>query len=223
MRTVLRRISGIILGIVTARRPHPDRGGEVPHKDSPREGGDYDQTSTSLTGQSFLPWTLQATGWLAELVFFITGTFTSAGTPTLVGDGPFILFSNVELDDVNNEAIFGPFDGYTWYLANKCGGYINYDDPATSATYSVTLGTTSTFQWVMRRPLEIVNRDPLGPVASVNNTAALTVKITLNAVANVFATNVPTASSVRIRGVQRFYWEPKKTDKQGRPIAGKPP
>jgi hypothetical protein len=187
------------------------------------EGGDYDQTSTATTGQSFLPWTLQATGWLAELVFLITGTFTAAGTPTLTGDGPWILFANVELDDVNNEAIFGPFDGYTWYLANKMGGYINYDDPGTNATYSVSLGTTTTIQWVMRIPLEIVNRDPLGPVASVNNTAALTVKLTLNSYANVFATNVPTSGSVRVRGVQRFYWEPKRTDKQGRTIAGKPP
>src|SRR5216683_1169613 len=187
------------------------------------EGGDYDQTSVSTTGQSLLPWTLQATGWLAELVFLVTGTFTSAGTPTLTADAPSILFSNVELDDVNNEAIFGPFDGYTWYLVNKMGGYINYDDPFTNATYSVSLGTTTTIQYVLRIPLEIVNRDPIGPLASVNNTAALTVKLTLNTYANVFATNVPTSGSVRVRGVQRFYWEPKKTDKQGRPIAGKPP
>jgi hypothetical protein len=187
------------------------------------EGGDYDQTSTSLAGQAFQPWTLQATGWLAELLFLVTGTFTSAGTPTLTADAPAILFSNIELDDVNNEAVFGPFDGYTWYLANKYGGYYDFDDPFTSAAYSVTLGTTSTIQYVFRLPLEIVNRDPIGPVASVNNTAALTLKLTLNALTNVFATNVPTASSVRVRGTQRFYWEPKKTDKQGRPIQGSPP
>jgi hypothetical protein len=187
------------------------------------EGGDYDQTLTALTGGSFQPWSLQATGWLAELVFYVTATFTCPGTPTLTGDGPFILFSNIELDDVNNEAIFGPFDGYIWFLINKMGGYINYDDPATCATYSITLGTTTTFQWVMRVPLEIVNRDPLGPLASVNNTASLTLKLTLNSVSNVFATNVATAASVRIRGTQRFYWEPKKTDQQGRPIQGSPP
>ena len=187
------------------------------------EGGDYDQTSTALAGQAFQPWSLQATGWLAELLFLVTGTFTSAGTPTLAADAPWILFSNVELDDVNNEAVFGPFDGYTWFLANKYGGYYDYDDCATASAYSVTLGTTSTIQFVMRLPLEIVNRDPIGPVASVNNTAALTLKLTLNTVANVFATNVPTASSVRVRGTQRFYWEPKKTDKQGRPIQGSPP
>ena len=187
------------------------------------EGGDYDVTSTSLTGQSLQPWSLQATGWLAELIFLVTGTFTSAGTPTYTGDGPWNLFSNIELDDVNNEAIFGPFDGYTWFLANKMGGYYNDGDPATTAAYSSTLGTTSTLQFVIRVPLEIVNRDPIGPLASVNNTASLTLKLTLNAVASVFATNVPTAATVRVRGTQKFYWEPKKTDKQGRPIQGSPP
>lgn len=209
----------------------PAKGGQAPVR--PRsfligtqtvyEGGDYDQTSTATGGQAFLPWTLQATGWLAELIFLVTGSFTSGSAPTLTADAPWILFSNIELDDVNNEAIFGPFDGYTWYLANKMGGYMYFDDPGTNATYSVSLGTTTTVQYVIRIPLEIVNRDPLGPVASVNNTAALTVKLTLNSYANVFATNVPTSGSVRVRGVQRFYWEPKKTDKQGRSISGKPP
>lgn len=191
------------------------------------EGGDYDQTLTNaLTGGSFQPWSLQATGWLAELIFFITATFTSAGAPTFAQDGPWNLFSNIELDDVNNEAIFGPFSGYVWFLINKMGGYYYYDDPSTSASYQFTLGTTTTLQWVMRLPLEIVNRDPLGPLASVNNTASLTLKLTQNVVnttSGPFATNLPTASSVRVRGTQRFYWEPKKSDKQGRPIAGSPP
>lgn len=187
------------------------------------EGGDYDQTTTSLTGQALTPWSLQATGWLAELVFLVTGTFTCPATPTLTADSPWILFSNIELDDVNNEAIFGPFDGYTWFLANKMGGYYNNGDPGSTASYVVNLGTTTTLQFVMRVPLEIVNRDPIGPLASVNNTASLTLKLTVNSVANIFATNAATVSSIRVRGTQRFYWEPKKADKQGRPIQGTPP
>lgn len=188
------------------------------------EGADYDQTVTALTGQAFQPWSLQATGWLAELIFIVTASFTTAALPTLTADAPWILISNVELDDVNNEAIFGPFDGYTWFLSNKMGGYWIDDDPATVASYAVTLGTTaSTVQFILRVPLEIVNRDPIGPLASVNNTASLTLKMTLNSLTNVFATNVPTVASVRVRGTQRFYWEPKSADKQGRPIQGSPP
>jgi hypothetical protein len=213
----------------------PAKGGQAPTR--PRsflvgtqtvyEGADYDITLTNqLTGAAFQPWSLQATGWLAELIFYITYTGTHSSAPTLAADGPWNMIGNVELDDVNNEAIFGPFSGYVWFLINKMGGYYFYDDPSTSGSYQFTLGTTTTIQWIMRIPLEIVNRDPLGPLASVNNTASLTLKMSQNTLATTsgpFATNFPTASALRVRGSQRFYWEPKKADKQGRPIQGSPP
>jgi len=179
------------------------------------EGGDYDQTFSNTAGGSFQPWTLQATGWLARLWIRIDYT-TTAGT--LGADSPFTIFSSVQLNDVNNEAIFGPFDGYTWYLTNKYGGYYYWDDPATNAVYTAS-GTAGTF--ILQVPLEIVNRDPIGPVASVNNTATLTLIMQLNAAATAFPS--ATAWSVRARGTQEFYWEPRKADKQGRPIAGAPP
>ena len=179
------------------------------------EGGDYDQTFSNTAGGSFQPWTLQATGWLARLWIRIDYT-TTAGT--LGADSPFTIFSSVQLNDVNNEAIFGPFDGYTWYLTNKYGGYYYWDDPATNAIYTAS-GTAGTF--ILQIPLEIVNRDPIGPVASVNNTATLTLIMQLNAAATAFPS--ATAWSVRARGTQEFYWEPRKADKQGRPIAGAPP
>lgn len=179
------------------------------------EGGDYDQTFTNTAGGSLQPWTLQATGWLARLWCRVDYT-TTAGT--LAADSPFTIFSSVQLNDVNNEAIFGPFDGYTWYLANKMGGYYFWDDPATNAAYTAS-GTAGTYY--LQIPLEIVNRDPIGPVASVNNTATLTLIMQLNAAATAFPS--ATAWSVRVRGTQEFYWEPRKADKQGRGIAGAPP
>src|SRR5215475_3968129 len=185
------------------------------------EGGDYDQTITATNAGAFLPWTLQATGWLRALPLLCQGTGLTAGT--VAADAPFNIFANVELDDVNNEAIFGPFDGYTAFLTNKYGGYAFWDDPATQSIFAVS-GTTSTnnFTFVLYIPLEIVMRDPLGPVASVNNTAALTLELTNNPTATVFS--APTGTlSVRVRGTQLFYWEPKKTDKQGRPISPEPP
>jgi hypothetical protein len=185
------------------------------------EGGDYDQTYNATNAQGAIPWALQATGWLRGLYLLVQGTGLTAGTAT--ADGPFIIFSNIELDDVNNEAIFGPFDGYTAFLTNKYGGYYYADDPATSPIYANT-GTTSTnnFTFLLYIPLEIVNRDPIGPVASVNNTASLTLRMSLNAVSAVYTTVTGTLS-VRIRGTQDFYWEPRRADKQGRPISPEPP
>jgi hypothetical protein len=185
------------------------------------EGGDYDNTYANAAAVTAAPWALQATGWLRGLVLLIQGTGLTAGTVT--ADAPFNIFSNIELDDVNNEAIFGPFDGYTAFLTNKYGGYVNANDPATSAIFALS-GTVSTnnFTFSLYIPLEIVERDPIGPVASVNNTATLTLKMSLNATASLF-TAITGTLSTRIRGTQLFYWEPKKADKQGRPISPEPP
>jgi len=180
------------------------------------EGGDYDQTFTNTAGGSLLPWTLQGTGWLSRLWFYVT--YTTTGGTAITADGPFILFNTIQLNDVNNEAIFGPFDGYTWFLTNKYGGYYFDDDPATNSVYTAT-ATAGTF--VMQIPLEIVARDPIGAVASVNNTATLTVIMSLNTAVTAFTG--ATAWTVRVRGLQDFYWEPRKQDKQGRGIAGAPP
>lgn len=186
------------------------------------EGADYDVTYANLTNaQAGTPWPLQATGWLRGLFILCQGTGLTAGTVT--ADGPFIVFSNIELDDVNNEAIFGPFDGYTAFLTNKYGGYVFWDDPATNAVFAYT-GTTSAnnFTFVLYIPLEIVGRDPIGDVASVNNTASLTLKMALNATTSVFT--APTGTlAMRVRGNQHFFWEPKRADKQGRPIMPEPP
>ena len=180
------------------------------------EGGDYDQTFTNTAGGALIPWTLQGTGWLARLWFYVT--YTTTGGTALTADAPYILFNTIQLNDVNNEAIFGPFDGYTWSLTNKYGGYYFIDDPSTNAVYTAS-ATAGTF--VLQIPLEIVNRDPIGAVASVNNTATLTVLMTLNSAVTAFTG--ATAWSVRVRGLQDFYWEPRKQDKQGRQIAGAPP
>lgn len=186
------------------------------------EGGDYDQTISSGSGAfaatPLPPWQLQSTGWLARLRFLFTWT-TTGGTGA-TADGPFNFIGTVQLNDVNNEAIFGPFNGYVWFVINKYGGYYFVDDPATTSAYAITSGTSG--QFVLTIPLEIVSRDPIGPIASVNNTASLTVLLVTNTASTAIA-GALTASSLRVRGLQEFYWEPRKQDKQGRGIAGQPP
>lgn len=185
------------------------------------EGNDYDYSYVCTNAQNGTPWALQATGWLRGLYLLVNGTGLTAGTAS--ADAPFSIFSSIELDDVNNEAIFGPFDGYTAFLTNKYGGYHWADDPATASIFAST-GTVSSnnFTFVLFIPLEIVSRDPIGPVASVNNTASLTLKFALNATATVFTTPTGTLTC-RVRGSQAFYWEPKKADSTGNPISGEPP
>lgn len=209
-----------------ARAQHPQQAAPRPRSflvgtQIVTEGGDYDQTYVTTNAQNAAPWQLQATGWLRGLFLLVTATGLTAGTPT--ADAPFNIFSNLELDDVNNEAIYGPFDGYAAFVTNKYGGYIFSGDPSTSSQFAMS-GTTSTnnFTFVLWVPLEIVRRDPLGPVASVNNSASLTLKMGLNATSTVF-TATTGALSVRIQGTQSYYWEPKQHDSTGQRIAPAPP
>lgn len=192
------------------------------------EGQDYDQT-VAVYGGSFPNWALTATGWLKGIWLDITATTSGNAVVTVAAaeNYPFNILGNIQLNDINNEAIFGPFDSYTAFLVSKYGGYFNSEDPATAATYyrvalTGTNAAAASSHFNLWIPLEIVRRDPIGPVASVNNTAALTLVMTYNTSANLFSTPPTSAPSVRIRGTQVFYWEPKKADKQGRPIAGKP-
>lgn len=194
------------------------------------EGGDYDQTQTvDATSHSMQSWSLQATGWLKGLWFLVTGTAANtSATVAFNANGPWNVFANVELDDVNNEAIFGPFDGYVWMLTNKFGGYQYAEDPRASTIYSATTGAGATggsFAFALYIPLEIVARDTFGAVASVNNTASLTVKLSTNTLSNIYsaAPNGGTPLSLRVQGTQVYYWQPMTHDKAGRPIMDKPP
>lgn len=193
------------------------------------EGADYDQT-VAVYGGAFQNWALTATGWLKGIWLDVLITVAGNAVATVVAaeNYPQNILGNIQLNDVNNEAIFGPFDSYTAGLINKYGGYFNAEDVATQATYyRVALTATNTGAgsahfslWI---PLEIVRRDPLGPVASVNNTAALTLVMSVNQSATLFTTPPTNPPSVRIRGTQLFYWEPKGMDKAGRQINQKPP
>jgi hypothetical protein len=193
------------------------------------EGADYDQT-VAVAGGAFPNWSLTATGWLKGIWLDIVGTTAGNAVVTVAAaeNYPFNILGNIQLNDVNNEAIFGPFDSYTAILTNKYGGYFNAEDPVTAATYyrvalTGTNAAAGSFHFSLWIPLEIVRRDPLGPVASVNNTASLTLVMTYNTSAALFSTPPTTLPSVRIRGTQLFYWEPKKMDKAGRPISQSPP
>lgn len=192
------------------------------------EGGDYDQ-SVQVYGANFPNWSLTATGWLKGLWLDVLITEASNAVATVVAaeNYPFNILGNLQLNDINNEAIFGPFDSYTAFLVNKYGGYYNVWDPATAGTYyRVALTSTNTAagssHFTLWIPLEFVSRDPIGPVASVNNTAALTLIMSMNTSANLFTTPPTNVPTVRIRGTQVFYWEPKKSDKQGRQIQDHP-
>src|SRR5260370_26550065 len=98
------------------------------------EGQDYDQT-VSTYGGSFPNWALTATGWLKGiwLDILITEATNAVVTVAAAENYPFNILGNIQLNDINNEAIFGPFDSYTAFLVSKYGGGFPKTVPATPA------------------------------------------------------------------------------------------
>src|SRR5579859_596292 len=84
------------------------------------EGQDYDQT-VAVYGGSFPNWALTATGWLKGIWLDVLITVAGNAVATVVAteNYPFNILGNIQLNDVNNEAIFGPFDSYTAMLVSK--------------------------------------------------------------------------------------------------------
>jgi hypothetical protein len=198
------------------------------------QGADYDVTVVGQTGsaQDLTPWQIQPTGFLAEDWLLIEGSTTgNAATVAFAQNGPFSAVNSMELDDVNSEPIFGPFDGWTAAcITNKFGAYGFSADPRASCTFFATTGAGATggsFRFAIRIPLEIVARDALGSVPSESNTASLTVKINIAATASagtLYTTAPTTPPTIRVRSLQRAYWPPKQVDqKTGRPFQQSPP
>lgn len=195
------------------------------------EGGDYDNSIVQpTTGPADMPsWQVQPTGFLAEewLLFEMT-TATNAATVAFAANGPFNIINSMELDDVNSEPIFGPFDGWTAAcVTNKFGAYGFSADPRSSAIYYATTGaggTGGSFRFAIRVPLELVQRDALGSVPSESNTASLTLRINIAPTSVVYTTAPTNPGTLRVRGLQRAYWPPKSVDqKTGRPFQQTPP
>jgi len=198
------------------------------------QGGDYDNTVTGLTtgAQDMPPWQVQPTGFLAETWLLVEGlTSGNAATVSFAQNGPFSAINSMELDDVNSEPIFGPFDGWTaGCITNKFGAYGFSADPRASNMYYATTGSGATggsFRFGIRIPLEIVARDALGAVPSESNTASLTVRINIAATATagtLYGVQPTTPPVIRVRSMQRAYWPPKSVDqKSGRPFQQAPP
>jgi hypothetical protein len=188
----------------------------------------YDVTvSTTVSTQDLAVLNIPPAGFLRGVYLYFQGTTAgNAATVTFAQDGPFNAIDTVTLEDVNSAPIIGPFGGYDLYLVNKYGGYSFQDDCKASPTYLATAGAGATggsFAFVLRLPVELVNRDALGPLPNKSGTAMFKVRTRLAATATIYGVAPTAAPSVRVRMQQVDWWDPDATDLKGRPLAQNPP
>jgi hypothetical protein len=169
-----------------------------------------------------------AYGYLRSLVFVVTGTTAgNAAAVTFAEDGPFNVLQNIFLTEPNG-AIIAQFNtGYDLYLANKWGGYRPQGnaDPRASAAYSATTGSGATggsFQFVLRVPVEINERDALGSLPNQNSAAAFKLRFQYAPTATVYGT-APTAAPSVSTTVYMESWDQPSLDSAGQTNQVVPP
>ncbi len=188
----------------------------------------YDVTAaTTVSTQDLAVLNVPPAGFLRGLYVDVVGTTAGNGAATtFAADGPFNVIDSITLEDVNSAPIVGPLNGYDLYLINKYGGYMFSDDPKASPSYSATTGAGATggsFGFVLRIPVELVNRDAIGCLPSKSGTAMFKLRIRLAATATIYGVAPTAAPSVRVRVQQVTWWDPDPVDLKGRPQAQNPP
>jgi hypothetical protein len=146
------------------------------------------------------------------------------------------VLETITLEDVNNQPIIGPITGHDLYLINKYGGYAGIGDARNAvgpAYYALSgAGTTAAspstaqggaYSFVLRVPVELVNRDGLGALPNKSGTSMFKLRMRVNTTANVYATAPGSSWVTRVRVQQVNWWDPPETDLKGRPLAQNPP
>lgn len=192
---------------------------------------DYDETRTLTASTQDLPvLNVPPAGFLQDLYLLVTYTVAGNAVATVVvtEDYPWNLIDTVTFEDVNQAPILGPFTGWDLYIANKFGGYNHVDDPRLSPVYRLdtltgTNATASSTAFVLRVPVELVQRDGLGSLPNKSGTAMFKLRLRLASSGAVYTTPPTTLGSFRMRVQQADWWEPEQSDLKGRPLAQTPP
>lgn len=189
----------------------------------------YDQTVTQTAATQQLPvYDIPASGFFAGTYLLVE--CTTAGNAAAVAfteNGPWNVLDTIRLNDVNNQPIIGPIDGWDLKTINKYGGYRNRTDPALLGEYFALTGAGGgvggSFAFTLFLPIRIARRDGLGALPNKNNAATFKVDLTIAALATVYSTSPTAAGSIRVRGQMYGYDDPSATDMKGNPVSQNPP
>lgn len=204
--------------------PRPFRVGVQSHEEN-----NYDQTLTQTAStQDYPVFEIPPQGFLRGiyLIFeaFSTNSAATAAYASNQLDAPFNIIDTIVVEDTNSKPLLGPFGGFDVCLLNKYGGYAFGSDPKELPEYAADSGANDiNIKFILRLPIELVNRDALGALPNKSGTNKFRIKTRLAAAATVFGTTPTEAMSCRLRYTPENWWEPDAQDLKGRPLQQSPP
>lgn len=188
--------------------------------------------SNLVSGGSFNPIPLPATGWVRKIDMLFSQTITAASAAAVVaGDAPWNLITSVTLSDALGSPITQPVSGYNLYLINKYFGTGHvfadvlrpYGSPQVGAEYAFAAsGTSGAATFRLRLDLELDWATGYGCIPNLDANAALQLKIDY-AVYSVAMTGTTVSVASLTVTTEQDYWSPAPATLQGKAVSTMPP
>lgn len=193
------------------------------------DGVFYDETVTLGASSVVMPEAKVPVGnWLQHVDVLVTITAVNAGGATdvaLEADAPWSAISEIVFRDAGGSAVTS-LGGYNFYLVNLLGGYTHQTDPTASPFYSALetgVGATGgSGSFLLRLPVEIINRDAIGAYPNGASNAAVRVAIIAAPLATIYSTAPNGAVTMNAKMISQGYVLPSVASPTGRPYAEQP-
>lgn len=171
--------------------------------------------NNAVSGGSFAPIPLPATGWVRRVTLFFTQNVNYASAAAVTnGDGPFRLINGITLTDATGQPVMQPINGYNLYLVNKYSGRPQsnnipcpYENPVLSPeyTYSTSGGTSGTATFRLDIDFELDSTTGYGCIPNLDSNASLQLKIDYAAVSAAFTGTTVGTTTLSVRVGQEYY------------------
>lgn len=163
-------------------------------------------------------------GFLRHVVIEVIASGGAAGAATVAADedAPFSVLQDLQLTDVNGNAIAGPLNGYHAFLAEKYGAYTWVSDARQRPSFS-DVDSDGNFRFMIRVPVEVSARDAFGSLSNMNSSQTYKLRYTVAASSVVFDTAPDTLPSIQVKAWIEAWAQPRERHISGAPIRTKPP
>lgn len=185
----------------------------------------YDETRTMGASSTFLPEAKVPVGdWLRGVWILVEVTTDSTtATPVLAADAPWSVFSEVSFLDAAGNTVQS-LAGYSFFLQYLLGGFTFQTDPTASPFYTAfpEATGTNTGRFILRLPIEVIDRELLGAYPNASSNAAVRVKLTLAPEADLYSTAPDNSTSVNVKMISNGAVLPSAASATGRPFSPEP-
>lgn len=183
----------------------------------------------SLAAATVIPeQAIPAYGYFRGLWVRIVASGGAGGTTAAVAsaDAPWNALGNLSVTDPDGAPIYQVNSGYTAYIIQKYGGYLNgasLSDAKLDNFFS-NVNTGGNFQFQLWVPIEITMRNGLGSLPNTDSGKQYKLNITVNPASVIYTTSpVPTVPTVAVSVFLDAWTQPAPQDVLGRQLTRVPP